>query len=117
MPISDARYAGEIVTTRGRVLKFDAVECMARYTAGMSASDQHSVWATDVREPGALVNVDQLTFVRNDSLRTPMGGGVVGFRKRAPATGPLMRWADVVGHFEATATATPRDVPATTATR
>ena len=72
MLITDARFGAVVVTSKGRTLRFDSVDCLLKYQEG-AAADQRSVWVVDAAEPNHLIPFAQARFVRDDSLRPPMG--------------------------------------------
>lgn len=48
MAISDTRYGGEVRTSTGRIVTFDAVECLASYVAAAGDSARfEGVWVAD----------------------------------------------------------------------
>lgn len=112
MTIVDKRYGAEFVTGKGKVFKFDDVNCMVEFIE----RDPHAGDSTARRfivafnEGGALVEEDQLVFVKHAKLRTPMRSHVAAFRDKdsAQATldelgegGSFLTWEDVMNEFPA----------------
>ncbi len=81
MTIDDDRFASQVVMKTGRVYKFDAIECLASWleTDVASENDIHSVWVTNMAEPGALIPALTARYVQNEAIRSPMGGGWAAF--------------------------------------
>lgn len=78
MQISDPRFGAELVTRRGRSLKFDSIECLLSfYKQANAAGDVASVWVSDFRHPGTLINAAGASFVDIGAGRAPMGRGWV----------------------------------------
>ncbi len=105
MTLADPRFAGELVTTAGKVLPFDDVGCLASYaaTGGVDAARIHSLWVADFLRPDALLPVAEAVFLRSDSLRTPMDWGLAALRPgpgadslRARLGGTLLSWDEVL---------------------
>lgn len=103
MAISDVRYGGELRTTTGRLLTFDAVECLAGYiaTAGDSARFE-GIWVADF-QGGGMVAVDSARFVSGGSLHSPMGRQLTSFAPTlSPADlterygGEVLTWQEVL---------------------
>lgn len=104
MAITDPRYATQIITTTGKALRFDSIECLAAYhadagKAGMVAS----VWVSDLVHPGTFVASGNARFVRQrGAAGSPMGLGLAAFGPEADGAalgrdfGELMTWTDVV---------------------
>ena len=103
MQISDPRFGAELVTRRGRSLKFDSIECLlAFYKQAASANDVGSVWVSDFQHPGTLINVASASFVDLGPGRAPMGRGwaAVGSIADAARLGitdaqAVKRWSDL----------------------
>jgi copper chaperone NosL len=75
MQISDPRFGAELVTKKGRTIKFDSIDCLlSYYKQANAAADVESVWVADVRHPGVLVDATQAHFVDLGAGRAPMGG-------------------------------------------
>ena len=92
MQVADARFAAELVTTTGKVYVFDDVGCMLDFVASgeVKATDIRSMWAMDYNAPGTLKPRDELDFLETDSVRTPMGSGMIAVARaeRAPPGSP-----------------------------
>ena len=74
MTIMDNRYGSEIVTEKGKVLKFDAIECMLNFQRENSTDHQKSLFlVTDFTDPGNLIEAESAYFLRSASLPSPMG--------------------------------------------
>ncbi len=103
MEISDPRFGAELVTRRGRSIKFDSIECLlAFYKQAASANDVSSVWVSDFRHPGTLISVESANFVDIGVGREPMGRGwaaVVSTEDAAQLgitdVGAIKRWSDL----------------------
>lgn len=106
MLIADGRFAAAIVTSHGRTLKFDSIECLVAYLrqAGHS-SETASVWVSDFRHPGTLLEATGARFIDLGEGRAPMGGtrglAAVASARDAAALGvidisAIKRWSDVL---------------------
>ena len=102
MTITDPRYGGQVVTSRGRVLTFDAVECLASYVAETASPEIRSVHVSDYRTR-AMVRADDAVFIRG-TVQSPMGQGFVALVSpdsslqaiRQEFGGEVLRWKDVL---------------------
>jgi copper chaperone NosL len=89
MQISDPRFGAELVTRRGRSVKFDSIECLlAFYEQAASANDVSSVWVSDFRHPGTLISVASATFVAVASIKDAAQLGITD-------SGAIKRWSDL----------------------
>ena len=81
MTIADNKFGSELVTSKGKVYKFDSIECLAAYAqvnTGENASVK-SMWVTDFNNAGTFVRVDNATIVLSERQNSPMGVGLVAF--------------------------------------
>lgn len=98
MTIVEPRFAGAILTDKGRTLPFDALECMTQFVVqkesegvDLSGFKMHA----SVNDDGELYPVSDVYFVISDSIRTPMGGGIVAYDERQPGS---MSWDELLDH-------------------
>ncbi len=104
MQISDPRFGAELVTKKGRTVKFDSIECLLSfYKQASAAGDVESVWVADMSHPGVLIDANQARFVKLDSGRLPMGHGwaAIADENDAAALGitdraAVKRWPDLL---------------------
>jgi copper chaperone NosL len=105
MLISDGRFAAAIVTAHGRTVKFDSIECLlAYYRQASGAHDVASVWVSDYRHPGTLLDATAARFIDVGQGRSPMGAvrgwAAVASARDAAALGvidtsDIKRWSDL----------------------
>lgn len=104
MVVSDARFASQVVTTTGKVYKFDSVECMVAFLMeGHVAKDQvHSTWVTDYLRPGTWLKAEEARYLQSVKVRSPMGLNLSAYKTlgdlenvRADANGIERRYADL----------------------
>jgi copper chaperone NosL len=103
MIISDQKYGGELITQKGKLYKFDSIECMAAYYAGVSVPEVKSLWTIDFSNPGMWVKADDAFYLRSMNLPSPMGMFLssYAFREKAEEMkeqlqGDLMNWQEVM---------------------
>lgn len=75
MMITDNRYGAEIVTDKGKIYKFDAVECLIEFALAenLIGDDQQTFLVTNFSIPEKLINSETAFYIHNDNLRSPMG--------------------------------------------
>jgi copper chaperone NosL len=104
MMISDTRYGGELVTAKGKIYKYDSVECLAAWclTEKIKPGAIHSLWVVDFNHPEKLINASQAIYLQSKDLRSPMGLNLSAFSERNMAQkveqlyiGVLIDWDDV----------------------
>lgn len=102
MSIADDRYGAEIVSTKGRAYKYDAIECMVGAVLekhGVAPSDVAFYYTTDFMNRGTLLDATEAAFLHSDNLPSPMGMNLTSFANRADAEavrekhgGELLDW-------------------------
>ena len=107
MMISDPQYGGELVTEKGKVFKFDAVECMVNYMQEKTDTEYAYKLAIAADTPGELHPVENMYFLVSPELPSPMGANLTGFSSRETAEaaravhgGKLLRWEEVKDYIK-----------------
>jgi copper chaperone NosL len=87
MTISDERYGAELVTKKGRVYKYDSIECMAEEMSrdGFDAAGVKFALTVDYAEPQRLVDARTSVYLHSPTLRSPMGMNLTSFAERPKA--------------------------------
>jgi copper chaperone NosL len=76
MLITDARFGAVAVTSTGKQLTFDSVDCLRDYLRRTPTLTVASTWVVDAGTPGVLIRESQARFVTDGDLRPPMGATV-----------------------------------------
>lgn len=79
MSIADAKFACETITSKGRVYKFDDIECMQNFIKENSTNTFSSILVSDFNNNLQLFNADEGFFLKSESLKSPMGGNTAAF--------------------------------------
>lgn len=103
MTISDARFGGEAVTRKGRVHKFDSIECLAGWARTAPAGSVRALYVIDTQHPGTFVLAASAGFIKGGFMNSPMGRSLVGFanpklaeEQRTMLGGTVLTWAEVL---------------------
>jgi copper chaperone NosL len=81
MTLMDEKFGAELVTAKGKVYKFDDINCMVNfYNSGYIEPGEftHKL-VIDFNHPKQLIEADVSFFLMSDSLRTPMASGIASF--------------------------------------
>ena len=73
MTVMDPQHAAELVTFKGKVYKFDAIECMVNYLKNQEYSDFAHLLVHDYFKPSEWVDVNTCTFIISEAIPSPMG--------------------------------------------
>lgn len=81
MSIVDKQYGAELVTNKGKIYKFDSIECLVNYSLknNMIGDENNSMLVTDFSKPEMFIDVKKSFYVLNSSFRSPMGLNVSSF--------------------------------------
>ncbi|HET9053813.1 MAG TPA: nitrous oxide reductase accessory protein NosL [Cyclobacteriaceae bacterium] len=109
MTLVDKKYGAELVTAKGKVYKFDDVNCMAGFIHSGYLNDQtiSLTLITDYAQPGTLIPAEAAFYLKSDNLRSPMASGIAAFgsgevlqKNKETLTGTELRWSEVLTQFE-----------------
>ncbi len=77
----DDRFAAELVTTKGKVYKFDDLFCLDKYyrMQGSKEADYRHILVNDYNEQGTLIDLRKAALLKAEALRSPMAGNIAAF--------------------------------------
>lgn len=88
MGIVDNKHAAQLVTTKGKNYKFDAIECMLHYIEQQNQPltvYQHLLVA-DLLNPGVLIPAEEANFIISKNIPSPMGAFLSATNTKEQAT-------------------------------
>jgi copper chaperone NosL len=87
MTIADKRFGAELITSKGKILKFDSIECLAAVEIDISNKSQAALsrWVIDFNNPGRFLNCDEALIVVSERQKSPMGVGLAAVSSKALA--------------------------------
>ncbi|WP_456403023.1 nitrous oxide reductase accessory protein NosL [Persephonella sp.] len=107
MTIMDDRYGSELVTEKGKVYKFDSVECLAGYY--LKNKDKIKIkgmYVTDFVSK-KLINIRDAYFLHSKNLPSPMGLNLSAFsskdeleKVRSKYGGEILNWENILNLVE-----------------
>jgi copper chaperone NosL len=107
MTIVDKIHAAQLVTQKGKVHNYDAIECMLNANKEFNESDVALYLVNHFAKPAELIDATQATFLISTELPSPMGGNLTAFATRAEADkaleeygGNLYTWAEMVAKYK-----------------
>lgn len=82
MKMVENKYGAEIITEKGKVYKFDDLNCMLDYKSENMGEEKVSQFLViDFSSPGKLIDATSAYFLKSDTLRSPMGANAAAFEK------------------------------------
>ena len=85
MAISQKKYAAEIVDKDGTVFKFDDLGCMLRFVGQRARKDKVEAWFVMDYRTQHWLQAENATYVRSESIPSPMGSGLIALENRVDA--------------------------------
>lgn len=81
MTITDNRFGAEIMTKKGKVYKFDDLNCMAHFkkSGAVPITEFDGEYVICFDQPGSFIPVNQASFLGGELIRSPMRGDVAAF--------------------------------------
>lgn len=109
MTIMDKEYACELVTSKGKVFKFDDVSCLVKYMKASQTSDADYAFmvVNDFKNPKKFIDVRKATFLSGEAFTSPMRGDLAAFSEikaveaesKKDATIKIFSWKEVLEKF------------------
>lgn len=83
MLLVDNRFGAELVTSKGKVFKFDDTSCMISFirSGAVTPSDISYELVVDYGNLSSLIDVNEATLLHSPNIKSPMGGNVAAFSK------------------------------------
>jgi copper chaperone NosL len=102
MTIIDKPFAAELVNTKGKAYKFDAIECMAAYLAGKEETEFVFQLVKDFNLPEDWIDAKSAYFLISNQLPSPMGAYLSAYKDKSAAEsmqqqkgGAVYNWTEV----------------------
>jgi len=109
MTLMDNRFGAELVTTKGKVYKFDDINCFLRFynsDAEDPANYAHRL-VVDFNNPGVLIDASNSHFVKSEAIKSPMASQLAAFEDynsmddhKKEWKGIYLSWGEVVTQFK-----------------
>ncbi len=108
MAIVDRQHASQLVTTKGKAYKFDAIECMIHSLQDEMKDTEIALYLTaDFDQPGQLMDATMATYLVSNKISSPMGANLSAFENEIAAqkgkekfTGELYTWEEIQNHLK-----------------
>lgn len=109
MKIVDERFGGELVTNKGKMFKFDGIECMVQYYNNTQEEKRKEIeffMVADAINQGKLINANSAVYLESVNLPSPMGGNISAYSKvedikkmQEEFPGVVLNWEQVQSKF------------------
>ena len=85
MTIVDNQHAAELVTVKGKVFKYDAIECLINDLKKRDSVEVGMILVNDYGNPGELIAAETATFLISEGVPSPMGAFLSAFSDKGNA--------------------------------
>jgi len=101
MMISDYQFATELVTSKGRVYKFDAIECLVPYLNEQADVAFNHMLVTDYYSPTDLIDATAAVYLQSPEIDSPMGGHLAAFSSMEDAEKAQQEYSVTIYQWDA----------------
>jgi copper chaperone NosL len=97
MTLVDRKFGAEIVTTKGKVYKFDDMNCMVNFLNSGEVQDRDVAYrlVVDYATPEKLIPAGDAFYVKSDQIRSPMASGIAAFETEDAMRDQLRAWKGI----------------------
>lgn len=109
MTLMDKKFGAELVTAKGKVYKFDDVNCMANFINSDYLADETLIHKliVDYSQPEKLIPAEEAFYLKSDQIRTPMASEIAAFeterlmqKHKTKLKGIYLGWGEVMTQFK-----------------
>lgn len=109
MTLMDRKFGAELVTTKGKVYKFDDVNCMLTFyhSGELEHRDFAYKLVTDFSQPAKLIEAADAFYLKSPAIKSPMASQIAAFQEKASmdevkkeAKGIYLVWGELVTQFK-----------------
>lgn len=109
MVLMDNKFGAELVTNKGKVFKFDDINCLLKYYN--ADESEHTNYAhklvIDFTKPGTLIDANNSHYLKADEINSPMASHIAAFEdyelmkeNKKKWKGIYLSWGEVVTEFK-----------------
>jgi copper chaperone NosL len=105
MTLMDNKFGAEIVTTKGKIFKFDDTNCLLNFINDEQVNENNVAHCliTDFASPGVLVDARSAFYVKSEQIKSPMGSNIAAFNNETTLQshnhswkGEELNWNDLI---------------------
>jgi copper chaperone NosL len=109
MTLMDKRFGAEVVTTKGKIFKFDDVNCLMGYMSSpeVAQRDLKYTLVTDFSQPEKLIDATIAFYVKSPEIKSPMASQVAAFETeedykhhKKELNGIYLTWGELTAQFK-----------------
>jgi len=79
MTVADSRFGAESISSKGRIYKFDDINCMISFTKENKKINMTQQYVIDYSNNNQLIVANAAWFIVHESIKSPMGSNTAAF--------------------------------------
>ncbi len=108
MTIMDPKFGAELITSKGKVFKFDDVNCLVQHMDEIKESDRSNsgLYVIDFHNQTKLIDATSARYIKSVDVKSPMASGIAAFSNEATQKefaeiweGDMLLWPDIIQMF------------------
>jgi len=108
MTLMDKKFGAELVTEKGKIYKFDDVNCMMKfYNEAQDPSQFKFKLVVDFSQPEKLIPANDAFYLKSADIKSPMASQIAAFEKKEnlealqkELNGIYLVWGELVTQFK-----------------
>jgi copper chaperone NosL len=109
MTLMDNKFGAEVVTTKGKIYKFDDTNCLINFLNSdqISNADVAHCLITDFGSPGVLIDARNAFYIKSEKIKSPMASNIAAFQNKsnldnhnATWRGIILSWGELVTEYK-----------------
>lgn len=109
MTLMDNKFGAEIVSTKGKIFKFDDTNCLINFvnSGTLSNTDIAHCLITDFSSPGMFIDAKTALYIKSSKVKSPMASNVAAFSSstmlnshNSSWNGQQLSWNDLIAEFK-----------------
>jgi copper chaperone NosL len=106
MTLMDRKFGAELVTAKGKVYKFDDINCLFNFYNDRSVNkdDFRFKLVVDFSQPEKLIDAEKAVYLKSDEIKSPMASQVAAFetaqtKLAAEWNAAEYKWGEIQNQF------------------
>ena len=80
MKIADGKFGAELITSKGRIYKFDDMFCMIKYHKENKDVQIQSFYIHDYNQNNVLIPAETAFYIKGGEINSPMHGNIIAVK-------------------------------------
>jgi len=85
MTVADARFGAEAISDKGRIYKFDDLNCMILFNKANQKIALKQYFVNDYTADNHLIDATKAWYVKHETIKSPMGSNTAAFAQKVAA--------------------------------